>query len=74
MFEKVKKAIITYVDVDPNTITKDTDLLRDLKMNSYDLVTMIGEFEDEYGIEIPEEKLMEMHTVGEFAQYMSDNT
>lgn len=74
MLEQVKRALLNYADVDPSAITADTDLIRDLKLNSYDFVAMIGEFEDSYGIEIPEDKLLEMHTVGDIAKYLSDNT
>ena len=73
MLEQVKRALLNYADVDPSTITADTDLIRDLKLNSYDFVAMIGEFEDSYGIEIPDEDAETFQTVGDLVRYVEEN-
>ncbi|MBW3087577.1 acyl carrier protein [Bifidobacterium sp. 82T24] len=74
MFEKVRTMLLEYVDVDPTTITPETEFLKDLKVTSYDILTMIGELEDEFGISISDDDLKDMVTVGDLAQYLSDNT
>ena len=74
MFEKVKSTLLEYIDVDPESITPETEFLKDLKMNSYDIVTMIGQLEDEFGITIETEDLENMVTVADLAKYLSENT
>ena len=74
MFEKVKSTLLEYIDVDPESITPETEFLKDLKMNSYDIVTMIGQLEDEFGITIETEDLEAIVTVADLAKYLSENT
>lgn len=74
MFEKVRNTLLEYVEVDKESITEDTEFLKDLKMNSYDIFTIIGELEDEFGITIETEALEKMVTVGDLAKYLSINT
>ncbi|OXN00173.1 acyl carrier protein [Bifidobacterium vansinderenii] len=73
MFEKVRTMLLEYVDVDPRTITPETEFLKDLKVTSYDILTMVGELEDEFGISIGDDELKDMITVGDLAKYLSDN-
>lgn len=74
MFEKVKETLLEYIDVDKDSITPETEFLKDLKMNSYDIVTMIGQLEDEFNITIETEDLEQIVTVGDLAKYLSENT
>lgn len=71
MFEKVRSTILNYVDVAPEEITPDTAILQDLKMNSYDIVTMIGELEDEFDIEVNTDSLGSIITVGDLADFIT---
>ncbi|KAA8828282.1 MULTISPECIES: acyl carrier protein [Bifidobacterium] len=73
MFEKVRTMLLEYVDVDPRTITPETEFLKDLKVTSYDILTMVGELEDEFGIHISDDELKDMLTVGDLAKYLSEN-
>ena len=70
MIEKIKRTLLDYVDYNPDDITAETEFLKDLKMTSYDIITMIGEFEDEFGITIENEDLLNIVTVGDLAQYL----
>lgn len=74
MFEKVKKTLLDYIDIEESAITPETEFLKDLKMNSYDIITMIGQLEDEFDITIEAEDLEHILTVGELAKYLSENT
>lgn len=70
MFEKIKTKLLDYVDVDESEITPDTEFLKDLKMNSYDIVSMIGELEDEFDIEIDTDELINIRTIHELSEYV----
>ena len=71
MFEKIKTKLLEYVDADKSEITPETEFLKDLKMNSYDIVAMIGELEDEFGIEIDTDELVNIRTIEDLAKYIT---
>lgn len=71
MFEKIKTKLLEYVDADESEITPNTEFLKDLKMNSYDIVSMIGELEDEFGIEIETEELINIRTINDLVKYIT---
>ena len=64
--EKLKKIIKQYLDeeIDINTVSMDTDLIQDLKINSMHLVDIILDLEDEFEIEISDDDAEQMLTVG----------
>ncbi len=64
VFENVKSAIVNNLKVDPDTITLETNLKKDLHADSIDAVQVIMDLEDEYGIEIDVDKIQDDATVG----------
>ena len=70
MFEKVKELMMTqlYLD-DESLITKDAEI-KALGADSLDIMTMLMEIEDTYGIKIPDEKLASFVTVGDIVDYL----
>ncbi len=65
MLEKVINIIANQLDVDPSTITADTRLVEDLKADSLDIVELVMDMEQEFDIEIPDEELLNIHTIGD---------
>ena len=70
MFEEFKELICNYVDDDPEIITKDSRFIEDLGFNSYDFISMLGEIEENYSVTVDEEKITDIHTVGEAIEYI----
>ena len=70
VFEKMKEVLADQFDVDPETITKDTDLMSDLGADSLDLVELIMTLEEEYGVSATDESIYEHKTVGEISDYI----
>jgi len=70
MFEKVREIIAAQLNVDEEKITMDTSLVEDLKADSLDVVEMIMDLEEAYNIEIPDEELVNLRTVGDIAAYL----
>lgn len=68
--EKVKKIIEEQLMVDESEITEDATFIDDLGADSLDVVEMIMELEDEFGIEIPDEDVEKITTVGEAIEYI----
>ena len=69
MFEKLRDMICEYVEIDKNTVTENSRFVEDLGFTSYDFMSMIGELEDTFDIEVEEREVAEIRTVGEAMRY-----
>ena len=72
VFEKIKEALASQFEVDPEKITRDTDIMNDLGADSLDLVELIMTLEDEYGINVTDESVYEHKTVGDIADFIEN--
>ena len=70
IYEKIKEALAIQFEIDPEKITRDTDVMGDLGADSLDLVELIMTLEDEYGVSVTDESVYEHKTVGEIADYI----
>ncbi len=66
--------IITNVAGEGVEITRDTDLTYNLGLKSIDLLELITDVEDEFGIEVTDEAVENIHTVGELMDYIENNS
>ena len=73
VFDKVKALIVEQLDVDPETVTMETDFMKDLEADSLDAVEIILGVEDEYGIEIPDEVAENFTKVADIVEYIEAN-
>lgn len=67
---RVKEIIAEQLMVDLEEITEDSTFVDDLGADSLDRVELIMEFEEEFGIEIPDEDAEKISTVGEAIAYL----
>ena len=70
IFEKVRDALARQFELDPETITPETNLIDDLGADSLDVVELIMELEDEFGIAISDEDASQLYTVGRIVDYL----
>ena len=70
MLEELKEVICQYVEVDPEKVTEDARFVEDLGFNSYDFMSMVGEIEDRYDIEVEEREVVNVKTVGDAIEYI----
>ena len=68
MCDKVKEIISKYTEAE--NITEDLSLTNDLALTSLDVVSMVGDFEDAFDIEIADEDVMQIKTVGDILGYL----
>lgn len=73
IFEKVRDLIADQLRIDNNDITLDSVIVDDLGADSLDVVDLIMSFEDEFSLEIPDEALESIKTVGDIVKYIEDN-
>ena len=70
IFEKVRDALAQQFEVDPESITLDTNLIDDLGADSLDVVELIMSLEDMYGISITDEDAAQLYTVRKIVEYL----
>ena len=73
-FERIRELLAEQLDIDEEKITMDSNILEDFEADSLDVVDMVMSLEDEFGVEIPDEEIENLHTVGEVVRYVEDNT
>ncbi|HJL79408.1 MAG TPA: acyl carrier protein [Candidatus Marinimicrobia bacterium] len=69
-FDKVKDVIMDKLGVEDGKINMEASFVDDLGADSLDTVELIMEFEEEFGIEIPDEDAEKMTTVGAAVEYI----
>lgn len=74
MLNKVISIISEYQDIPANTIHADSHLVNDLGFTSYDVVSLVGKFEDEFDIEVPDRKIKMMKTVDDIVKFIEAAT
>lgn len=70
VFEGVKAMIAKQLKADPATITRETRLVEDLKADSANVMVMIMDLEDKFGIMVEDDQIMKMKTVGDVVDYI----
>ncbi len=73
LFEKVRSVIADQLDVDASRVTLETEFIRDLGMDSLDVVELIMALEEKFGIEIPDEQVEKIVNVGDVVKYIEGN-
>lgn len=72
MLEKMREIIAEQLNCDGETIGLDTSFKDDLGADSLDLFELVMALEEEYGLEIPAEKLSDVETVGDIIEYLKN--
>ena len=70
IFEQVRDALAQQFEVEPDSITMDTNLIDDLGADSLDVVELIMSLEDSFGISISDEDAAQLYTVGKIVDYL----
>ena len=74
VFEKVKELLAQQLDADAEAMTMDTNIAADLGADSLDVVELLMELQDEFDIEIPDEEIENIKTIGDLVEYIQNNT
>lgn len=65
MLEKLREVICRYVEIDPSTLTEDTNIRSELGLNSLELINIAVAIEDEFDVEIPDREVSNIETLGD---------
>lgn len=73
MLERVQQILQNYTEFPASEITLETDLLKDLDLNSLDVVNIVVTFEDEFDIEIPDRAISGLTKVEDIVRYLEEH-
>lgn len=73
VFDKVKKILVDQLDVDEDAITMDSSISDDLGADSLDVVDMVMTLEEEFDMEIEDEAIESMKTVGDIVNFIESH-
>ena len=69
-FETIKGMIAEQLKVDPAEIKPESRLIEDLRADSANIMVMIIDLEDRFGITVEDDQIMKLKTVGDVADYV----
>ena len=72
VFDKVKELIAEQLDVKADDITETSNIQDDLGADSLDVVDLVMALEDEFDVEIPEDQVENINTVGDIVKFIED--
>ena len=72
-FDNIIEIIVEQLKVDIDSVTMNTDLLKDLEADSLDAAEILVAIEEEYDIEIPEEEADKFQKVADIVNYVEEN-
>lgn len=70
MFEEIKQILVDEIQIKPEDVRPDAELVTDLGLNSIEIADLVLMCEEKYDIEIEEEETRECVTLGDFVDYL----
>jgi len=73
VFEKIREILMEQLDVEESVVTMEASILEDLGADSLDIVDLVMTLEDEFDMEIPDEEIETIKTVGDIVRFIEDH-
>ena len=70
MFESIQKELAEYFEIDPATITRETDFVKDLQADSLAIMELMFSLESQTGKEMGDDVMDKVKTVGDLVDYL----
>ncbi|MCH8615018.1 acyl carrier protein [Sphingomonas sp. SM33] len=71
--DRVKKIVVEHLGVEQDKVTEDASFIDDLGADSLDIVELVMAFEEEFGVEIPDDAAEKITTVKDAIDYIEQN-
>ena len=65
VFERIREIICDQLDLEEDKVTMDSDIMEDFEADSLDVVDLVMSIEDEFGLEVPDDQIENVRTVGD---------
>lgn len=73
VLDKIKEILAEQLSVDPDKITMNSLLEEDLEADSLDAIDIVMSIEDEFQVEVPDEVIADMKSVGDIVNFIENN-
>lgn len=73
IFEKLKAIAVNQIGIDEEKVTPESDIIKDLGLDSLDIVDMLMSVEEAFGITIDDGDVAEMKTVADVVKFIENN-
>lgn len=70
MLENVIDILTEFTELEKDKMSRQSNLVIDLGLNSLDVISVVVAFEDEFNIEIPDQKIKDLVTIGDIVEYL----
>ena len=72
VFDKIKDIIVEQLDVEEDAVTMQASITEDLGADSLDVVDLVMSIEESFDVEIPDEEVENIKTVGDIVKYIEN--
>ncbi len=73
VFEKVRDILCEQLDVDEEKVTMEANITDDLGADSLDIVDLVMSLEEEFDVEVPDEEVENIKTVGDIVKFLESH-
>ncbi len=73
VFERVQKIICEQFELDADRVTMESNLINDLGADSLDVIDLAMSIEDEFDIEVPDDEIDNIKTVGDIVRFIDEH-
>lgn len=73
VFDKVKDILVDQLDVEEDAVTMEASISDDLGADSLDIADIVMSLEEEFDVEVPDDVLANVKTVGDIVKYIEDH-
>lgn len=74
VFDRLQGLVAEQLGVEPDQVTTEAEFIQDLNADSLDMVELVMSLEEEFGIEISDEDVENIRTVGDAVDYINENS
>jgi acyl carrier protein len=71
--DRVQKIVVEHLGVEADKVTQEASFIDDLGADSLDIVELVMAFEEEFGVEIPDDAAEKISTVGDATKYIEEH-
>ena len=71
MLDRIIEILAEYTDIDPADITENSEIIKDLAINSLDIMEAVTAMEEAFDIEVPDRDISKFGTVGDIVEYLN---
>ena len=72
VFDKIRDILAVQLDIEPSEMTMETRIIEDLGADSLDVVELLMAAYDEFGVEMPDDKIEGLKTIGDVVEYIQN--